>query len=324
MAKRPLGFCLVMALTALGCQPSGRGSAPVAGPVTAAPPPANPRGEVVAYVGGETLRRGALWPAMVEAAGGSTLSEHVLDAMLSRRLATAGVVVGPGEIAAERRRIAASLADDEDTAARLLDELRRRRGWGPTRFDALLRRNAGLRALVADRVTVTDAAVRREHRLRFGPAYRVRLLMVRSLDEAQALRRDAAEGDLAFAELAAAHSIDPSAAQGGLLSPIRPDDTTYPQALRAAAARLAVGAVSPPVALDGGFALVYLKEKTAGQRVDPGAVRPGLEADVRRRAERVMMQQLARELIGAADVVVLDPALRRGWERQRDAATAGP
>ncbi|MEM9882224.1 MAG: peptidylprolyl isomerase [Planctomycetota bacterium] len=305
-----------MTLTAAGCQSNG--------PVT---PPATPeptRGELVAYVGGEPVRRGALWPAMVEAVGGATLSEYVLDAMLERRLATARVEVGPAQLDAERQRIAASLADDEDTAARLLDELRRRRGWGPTRFDALLRRNAGLRALVADRVTVTDAAVRREFRLRYGPAYRVRLLMVRSLDEAQTLRPEAERGDLAFAELAAARSIDPSAAQGGLLSPIRPDDTTYPRALRDAAARLEPGRVSAPVALDGGFGLVYLKEKTAGRRVDLDTVRAELVADVRRRAERVMMQQLARELIGAADVVVLDPALRRGWERQRDAAAAGP
>jgi len=273
-------------------------------------------GEVLAYVGGRAVRSGEVWPSLVEAAGGEVLGEVVLGRLLDRRLQQAGLEVTDAAIAAERAIVSRTLADDPDQAARLLNELRQRRGLGTHRFAALLRRNAGLRMLIADRITVTDAAVAQAYRLRYGPSSRVRLIVTPSLQQAQRLRQRAAEGQ-AFGELAALHSTDPSAAQGGLLSPIRPDDTSYPSAMRSALARLDVGQVSPPIALDGGFALIQLEEKIAGLAVELDDVKEALAHDVRRRAERVLMQQVARELLSAAEVVVLDPALKALWETQQ-------
>jgi hypothetical protein len=261
---------------------------------------------------------------MVEAVGGSALGEAVLDTMLRRRLERAGRTVGEEAIAAERELLARALAEDEDEAARLLSALREERGLGEVRFGELLWRNAALRSLVAERVSVPEGAVRREYRLRHGPAARVRLLLSESLAEAQRWRAAAVAGERAFGELAALHSIDGSAAQGGLLSPIRPDDTAYPEALRAAVGELEVGEVSPPIAVDGGFALVYLERRLPADGADYAAVEAGLREAVRRRAQRTLMQQLARQLTREADVVVLDPVLKRRWERQRRALLQSP
>ena len=85
------------------------------------------------------------------------------------------------DLAAEEAIIRQSLSEDEDVAARLLADLRERRGLGPVRFAALLKRNAGLRRLVEDQVTVTEPAVRQAYRLAHGPAARVRLIVMPTL-----------------------------------------------------------------------------------------------------------------------------------------------
>ena len=313
-----------------GCVPAKRGWNPAAGDATASggaghgkASDAAGRGgpqRVLAYVAGRPITTQALLPGMLEAVGGVSLNEAVLEVMLDRRLESAGVEVTPPMLDAERQLLQQTLADDEDDAARLLAELRRRRGLGEVRFKALLRRNAGLRALVADRVTVTETATQREYELQHGPAARVRLLLSDTLREAQRLREQAAAAETAagFGELAALHSIDESAAQGGLLPWIRRQDSSFPEALRRATAELEPGELSPIITLDGGFALLRLEERRPGDGTEFAAVRDDLEQAVRRRAERLLMQQLARELTSAAEVVVLDPALKDQWERQRE------
>ncbi|MEM9420755.1 MAG: peptidylprolyl isomerase, partial [Planctomycetota bacterium] len=109
-----------------------------------------------------------------------------------------------------------------------------------------------------------------------------------------------------------------SKAQGGLLSPIRPEDTSYPSAMRQAIDGLEVGQVSQPIAIDGGFALLKLEEKIAAAEVEFDDVKDSLELAVRGRTERVLMQQLARELLSGAELVVLDPTLKALWEAQRE------
>ena len=306
-----------LAVVAGGCQPSN--PVPTASPETGdTPGPAPSRsGRPLAYVAGEAVTLGDLGPSLLEAAGGTVIAERVLDRLLVQRLESRGLTVTDDDLAAEEAIVRRGLADDEDTAARLLADLRQSRGLGPTRFAALLRRNAGLRKLVAEQVTVSEPAVRQAYRLQHGPAARVRLIVARSLLDARNLRRRLDAGE-PFGELAALESTDASAAQGGLLSPIRPDDPSYPQAIRTASAALGPGQVSEPLALDGGFALLKLDERLPGDGVPYDAVKARLSEQVRRRAERVLMQQQARELIGGADVTLLDPTLNAAWEAQRE------
>ena len=278
-------------------------------------------GGVLAYVSGRPITSRTLMPGLLEVAGGPALAEEVLRVALERRLESAGVRLTDEMVQREAEILRQTLAPDEDEAARLLNQLRESRGLGERRFADLLWRNAALRVLVADRVQVSEAARQREFRLRHGPAARVRLIMVDTLSRAQELRQQAAAqpGPGAFGELAALHSTDPSAAAGGLLPWIRPDDGSFPAVLRQAVDGLEVGQVSTVLTLDGGFALVRLEERRPAEQADYAAEEGDLDRTVRRQAERLLMQQLARELSRGADVVVLDPTLRRQWERQREA-----
>lgn len=271
----------------------------------------------MAYVSGQAVAVGALEPALYEIAGGEALADLVLAQQIERTLGRAGLEVGAQAINEERRLIARTLSDDPDTAARLLAELRDARGLGKHRFEAMLRRNAGLRLLIADDVAVTEAAVKQAYLLRHGPRYRVRLLVTADAAAAGELRGRAAAGE-SFADLASLHSVDPSAAQGGLLSPISPADPRYPQALRTALPKLEPGALGPVIAIDDRFAVLWLEDKIAADGKALADVREELARSVELRAQRLRMEQLARELLSEADVIVLDPALKRAWELQRE------
>lgn len=351
MAARLVPFLCIFAALAAACQPAPTADTPAPAadhnanasqgqndPArTAGDPQARPGENTdpadarpLAYLRGRPIHRRDLFEPMIEAAGGEVLAELVLDRLIAERLEARGQSLDEHTIDAERRRVIEALdPDDEDEATRLLQELRERRGLGEHRFRAFLRRNAGLRRLVADQIEVDEEAVRQAYRVQYGERYRVRVLVVDRFNEASRLRREVVEREASFSDLAARHSTDTSADRGGLLSPISPADASYPESIRRALPGLAErqgrqGAdnpakpVSDVIALDGQFALVQLEEKIEPESVEFADVRSRLETEVRRRLEHGHMRQLARDMLREVDVTVLDPALGRSWRQQRN------
>lgn len=278
----------------------------------------------VAFVNGETITLADLRAPLIEVAGGQVLAEVVIDRMLDRRLTDAKIALTPEHLEAERAMLVEVLTPEAaeggaDEAARLLAEVRRRRGLGDRRFTALLRRNAAMRALVRDQVNVTPEALQRAYRLAYGEQYVARIIVVPTLQDAARLRDTLAGGGTSFADLAVKRSTDPSAVQGGLLPPISPVDEEVPKPIRDALVSMdGEGTkLSDAIALPNGYAILNLERKEAARAVELSDVQDDLTDVVRRSAERVLMQQLARELLAAANVTVLDPALSEGWRQQR-------
>jgi parvulin-like peptidyl-prolyl isomerase len=237
--------------------------------------------------------------------------------MVDERLDREGIELTEPDIEAERKLVLQSLARDENQSVVLLDQFRRQRGLGETRFQALLRRNAGLRKLVQDAVRVTEEAIRQAYRRRYGPRYEGRILVTSSARQTRQLR-DKAMGEADFATLAARHSTDPSAAQGGLLSPISPADPSYPQVVRDTLEGLGEGDVSEVIAVQDGYAILKLERKIQGQSVKLADVRNELRPQVRRRIERNRMRQLARSMLSEARVTVLNAALGDRWRQHKE------
>jgi hypothetical protein len=288
--------------------------------------------EPVAIVKGEPVAWADLDRMMAEAAGGQVLEEVVLDRMLDRRAAQAGVTITAADIAAERRAlveaITRSAETSEDDAERLLANVRRSRGLGEVRFAHLLERNARLRKLIPP-VSVSDDEVRQAFDIRHGPRFRTRVIVAASdraaaeirgeLDQAPANLDDRS---MFFATIAARKSTDPSAERGGMLEPISPADPAYPASLRAAVQRMEVGAISPVLGVDRGYAIALLEERIPADTVDFASEAEPIRAQVRVRRERLAMDALASDLLHEAEVRVTDPSLGWSW-RAFLARTAG-
>lgn len=266
-----------------------------------------------AIIDGQPLPWAEIAPALAEAAGSQVIEEWALDRRLAARCAAAGLVIGEPEIEAERARVIQAITPTgpaELGAEALVERVRRQRGLGPVRFAALLKRNAMLRALVSDQVRINEASIAQAYALRYGDTFRARLVTTATAAEATRAAERIAQGE-PFSRVAAEMSTDPSAARGGVIDPISPVDPAYPKAVRDTLASLAPGTVSSPISLEGTYAIVILDERLAP--ADPPGiedVRPQLERDARGRQERLLMDQLARQLGSGSGIRAVDPALR--------------
>jgi len=315
-ASWPLAACVVAACTAQpGVRPATTEPREVhAGEVQSGEArPAPPRSAApVAIVDGASVSWETLRAPIVEAAGTTILRDAVLDVRLARRLAADGRTVTDAMVERERELLLETLDPARERALELLASLRARQGLGPVRFEALLRRNAGLRALVARSVSVDEEGLASVHDLRHGPKRIARVGVFASLAEAERFRSDLAKGAGDFTRLAVERSLDESAARGGLLAPVARRDPSYPESLRAAIYATPVGAISEPV-LDGArFFVVAVLEERPGDGTDPSSVRAESAHYLRLSRERLLMDALARELSSLDGVTIFDRAFDAG------------
>lgn len=281
------------------------------------PAPTNTR--PIAMVDGRDISLETLRPALLEAGGADVLEEFVLDTLLEREADARSIRIADSDIEAEKELLLATFADagaarTTDEAARLLRNIRESRGLGPTRFAALLRRNATLRALIAPSVSITESSLQQARELRFGERRRARLIVAPSAAAAsRAIERLNAGED--FSALAAEISIDSSAERGGVLEPISAADPSYPAAVRSTLRGMSPGTISAPIAVDEGYAILRLDEVIAPSRpaLDEASLRTLLERDVRTQQERLLMNQQARRLLEAASVTIMDRTLDEAW-----------
>jgi parvulin-like peptidyl-prolyl isomerase len=251
---------------------------------------------------------------MIELAGATALRDAFLDQRIAQALADRSITLSPDAIASERALLIRSLDSDPNTAERLLEEISLRQGLGPVRFEALMRRNAGLRALVQGEVRVTEEALARQHDVLHGPRRVCRVIAVASIAEAERLRRELDAG-AGFADLAVRMSSDASGARGGLLAPISRSDPTWPQAFRDALFSLAPGSVSPPTLVDRDYLLIRLEEEKPADGVTLAQARADVEESLRRMQERLLMDEKARAFLAEIQPSFFDTGFSNAWRR---------
>lgn len=277
---------------------------------------ATPPGEIgmAATCGGETISWSELRPILAERAGAAAIEEVLLDKRLRTTAAQRGITITEEAMRAEEAALRHQLSTDAERAERLLEELRARQGLGPTRWRALLWRNAALRALVAEEVQVQPAQVEAALDAAHGPRRRARVIAVPDLRTAQHVSERLKAGE-AFPDLAAELSTDVSAARGGLIAPVSRLDPAFPTAFREALwALAAVGGVSPPVMTGAGFVLVRY-EGDVPATTPPADARAEAERAVRLAQERALMETLARDMMRDANPSIFDESLADSWRR---------
>lgn len=282
-----------------------------------------------ALIDGTLASRDDLWPLLAERAGAASLEAIALDRAVAREARRQGVTIDEDDLRAERAIVEQALAGvgltDRQQRGRVVAEARARRGWGPTWFDALLRRNALARKLTSGDVREpTEADVERLYEVLYGDRREVRVLVMASEREVARLRADVAvalaqsraSGEARFMMLAAENSSDVSSARGGLLDPVGRFDATYPDAFREAVFETPAGSLTPVVALDEGFAVAYVSSERPGESRSREAVRGELVDRLELDAQQRAMATLIERLRASMRIEPLDESLRWSWEQR--------
>jgi hypothetical protein len=291
-------------------------------------PAANPERQVgtdggtALILDGSGIGWGAILPGLTELGGAVVLEEVVLDRVLAREAARRGLVVDEAGVRAEEALLMDEMASvgADQSRAEALAEIRRARGLGPVRYEALLRRNALLRAMVRDEAAPTEAERRLAKELAFGQAFRVRLFVTASESTAAAVRTEVAAAEVGqrawrFSDACVRSSGHPSSPRGGLIERFSPADPAYPHVLGDAVRATAAGSLTPVLATPAGYAVVLVEEALT-ERAGTDEEVERVERRVRVRKERLAMERLARDLMARASVSPVDPGLARAWQER--------
>lgn len=112
-----------------------------------------PTQTTTAMINGQPVTISQLWPHLAEIAGDQTLQELTLTRLLDQLAAERNWTITNDDLDHELTALTTifnQIADPQSTP-RIIETIRRRRGLGPVRFDALLRRNAILRQAIPSR-----------------------------------------------------------------------------------------------------------------------------------------------------------------------------
>lgn len=124
---------------------------------TADRPQSTSKQTIIAMVNAQPVYDHQLWPSLSEIAGKQALDELVLTRLLDKHAQQSGWIITEDHIQSELDALITTLdqSTTPQTSPRLIESIRRRRGLGPQRFNALLRRNAILRRMILDDPSIT-------------------------------------------------------------------------------------------------------------------------------------------------------------------------
>ncbi len=271
-------------------------------------------------VQGHVVPWSRIMPGLSEAAGATVMREIVLSMMLDEELAQQGLVLKAGAVETERGYLVESMRRSFENqgvdAGELIERIRLQRGLGPVRFGRLLESNAKLRLLVQDQIIVKEQTINEAYQIRHGPRYECLLITTQSRQQAvDALKRisDMGNTQVAFSAIAQAMSTDPSAANSGRIGIISPADTSITQAIRSILSTLQAGQISPVIAMDDRFALIFVVRQIPPTGVPMADVEDQIRQSLTHRLERLAMEQLADRLVAQARVTVFDRSLDWSW-----------
>ncbi len=312
--------CVFLLSAMLGC---GEGSSPVLQgwnpavktPVATSAPTSAPA--VMATVSGRPIYMSDLHDLLVRTHGVSMAYQLVAGELVHQAAEANHVSASDREVQEESDRTLAEMFGQVargDQREQLLNEWMRQRGMSFKQWQMIMLRNVLLRKLAEPRVNVSDEDLAKEFGRQYGRKVQVRHIQTDSLASAQEALKKLEKG-ADFAELARKMSVNPSAADGGLLPPIGQDSRTLPPALtEAALAMKHVGETTDPIQVETSFHILMLEKIIEPQNVKFADVKDKLIQDVRRRRLRSESQKLLGELIQAAQndhrIQYVDPVLR--------------
>jgi len=265
---------------------------------------------VVATVNGEDITRQQLAKECLLHYGSEVLesmvNKHLIEAECRRR----GVTVTQEEVRAEIERLARRFGLPVDQWLKMLHQ---ERGIHPAQYaQDIIWPTLALRKLASNQLIITPEEINREFQARYGPAVKVRLIVLDHAATAQKVHREAKEHPERFGQLARQHSVDVgSAAANGLIHPVR-RYAGHPR-LEEVAFSLAEGQISEVFEVDGQYVILKCEGQLPAQNVALEEVKMRLVEGLRDSKMRKVAEKVFRQLQQEAKVVNVfnDPVKRR-------------
>jgi len=256
--------------------------------------------QVLANVNNEEIGRQKVIDACLEDYGQQVLASLVTRFVLNNACAEAGVSVTDEEILAEIDATARKFSIAKDQFLKLLQE---ERGVSPKVYaDEVVRPTIALRKLAGEAVKVTETDIQLEYERNYGEAVKVRMISVKTKEEAEKIRAELEKDVTQFAALAQKHSTDSyTAALGGVVPPLRRH--TNNEEIEKVVFSTKAGDLSQPVPLAEQFLILLCEERIpASAKLEE--VKGELEAIVKQRKEREVSRDFMQKLYEKAKIEV--------------------
>lgn len=321
-------------------QAAANGAAPnAAGNPAARPPAGNPspvsqfttgsarKSEPIAYVNGKPIEREAVVSILLEGHGLDVLQQVLALEAVRQAAEKRGIRIREVDIDNEYDYTIYSPQLQGDSRA-ILNPIRKqeliqlwlkRTGVSASELRLAMVRQAYLRKIAAERVSISEDAIRLEYERQCGEKVIVRHIQLAALREYDQLRARIDAGD-DFASLAARFSINEGTSRdGGLLPPFSAGDLRVPKTLREAAFKLKVGQTSDPIAFEGHYHILRVEQRIprCGQSIE--SMRDQLVRNIRNRQTADQMDQISLDLQSQARLRITDRELAERYTAQRAA-----
>jgi parvulin-like peptidyl-prolyl isomerase len=231
------------------------------------------KSDLIAVINGEKITREELAKECVKRYGTEVLDNMVHKQMIADYCRNHDATVTSEEVEEEIERMATKFKIPKLQWLRLLEKERQISRSQYT--EDIIWPSLALRKLAAPKLTVTKDEIDKAYESQFGPAAKVRLIVLSSAEKAKAVRAQAVASPDDFPALARKNSEDPaSASAGGLIPPVR-HHIGDPQ-LEETAFKMKIGSISPVLAVQKQFVIMKCEDRQPGTTMDRALVDPVL------------------------------------------------
>jgi len=229
--------------------------------------------DLIAVINGEKVARDEFAKECVKRYGTEVLDNMVHKQMIADYCRAHDVTVTNEEVDEEIERMATKFKIPKREWLKLLEKERQISRNQYT--EDIIWPSLALRKLAAPKLTVTKEEIEKAYESQFGPAAKVRLIVMGSAEKAKTVRAQAVASPDDFPALARKHSEDPaSASAGGLIPPVR-HHVGDPQ-LEAMAFKMKIGSISPVIPVQNQYVIMKCEDRQKGTDMERSLVDPVL------------------------------------------------
>jgi len=309
---------IITTLLSAGCDPNGvfgSSDPELPPPALPTPPAAGAQARpVMAHVNGRPIYMQPLYDVLVGNFGLPLAQQFVANEVVAQAARAEGISVSTEDVAAETdlalKQLSPESMPDPSQREALLEQLLERRGLTRELWHAAMRRNAMLRKMAEQRVTISDTDLRQQYDLMFGRKVQVRMIELTSLASAQEVLRAVEDGQ-SFTDLVTQYSEHPSRSNDGLIAPISAKSVDVPPAIRQAAVALQTpDEITQPIRVSARYYLLQLVKAYESEDADFEAVKDQLRQSAHEQQVASLRQTILSDLMRNADIRYVDVILR--------------